>query len=63
MVQSVNTNEGAPIARRSLNRTVTADLAKESAALEALQIRQQLGAQSLAIANQAPHILLSLFRQ
>ena len=41
---------------------VDADLAKESAKLQSLQIRQQLGTQSLSIANQAPQSLLSLFR-
>lgn len=41
---------------------VDADLAKESAKLQALQIRQQLGTQTLSIANQAPQILLSLFK-
>ena len=41
---------------------VDADLAKESAKLQALQIKQQLGTQSLSIANQAPQSLLSLFR-
>lgn len=40
---------------------IDADLAKESARLQALQIRQQLGTQSLSIANQAPQSLLSLF--
>jgi flagellin len=41
---------------------VDADLAKESAKLQSLQIRQQLGTQTLSIANSAPDILLSLFR-
>ena len=41
---------------------VDADLAKESAKLQSLQIRQQLGTQALSIANQAPQSLLSLFR-
>lgn len=41
---------------------VDADLAKESAKLQSLQIRQQLGTQALSIANQAPSTLLSLFR-
>ncbi len=41
---------------------VDADLAKESAQLQALQIRQQLGTQSLALANQSPAALLSLFK-
>jgi flagellin len=41
---------------------VDADLAKESARLQALQVKQQLGAQALSIANQGPQILLSFFR-
>jgi flagellin len=41
---------------------VDADLAKESARLQALQVQQQLGAQALSIANQAPQIILSLFK-
>ncbi len=41
---------------------IDADLAKESARLQSLQIRQQLGTQALSIANQAPQTLLSLFR-
>lgn len=45
-----------------LGALIDADLAKESARLQSLQIRQQLGAQSLGIANQSPQILLSLFR-
>ncbi len=45
-----------------LGAIVDADLAKESAKLQALQIRQQLGTQSLSIANQAPSSLISLFR-
>jgi len=45
-----------------LGALIDADLAKESARLQSLQIRQQLGTQSLGIANQAPQSLLSLFR-
>jgi len=41
---------------------VDADLAKESAKLQSLQTKQQLGVQALGIANQGPQILLSLFR-
>ncbi|RZJ17638.1 MAG: flagellin [Brevundimonas sp.] len=41
---------------------VDADLAKESARLQSLQTKQQLGVQALGIANQTPQILLSLFR-
>jgi flagellin len=41
---------------------VDADLAKESARLQGLQVQQQLGAQALSIANSAPQIILQLFR-
>ncbi len=41
---------------------VDADLARESARLQSLQVRQQLGAQALSIANQAPQIILSFFQ-
>jgi flagellin len=41
---------------------VDADLAKESAKIQALQTKQQLGFQALSIANQGPSSLLSLFR-
>lgn len=41
---------------------VDADLAKESARLQALQVQQQLGAQALSIANEAPQVILSLFQ-
>jgi flagellin len=44
-----------------LGNLIDANLAKESARLQALQIRQQLGGQTLSIANQAPQFLLSLF--
>jgi flagellin len=41
---------------------VDADLAKESAKLQALQTKQQLGVQALSIANQSAGIVLGLFR-
>ena len=41
---------------------VDADMAKESAHLQALQVQQQLGAQALSIANQAPQMILQLFK-
>ena len=41
---------------------VDADLAKESARLQALQTKQQLGIQALSIANSSSSNLLSLFR-
>jgi flagellin len=45
-----------------IGNLVDADLAKESAKLQALQVQQQLGAQALSIANQSPQIVLSLFK-
>ncbi len=45
-----------------IGNLVDADLAKESARLQALQAKQQLGVQSLSIANQSTAILQSLFR-
>ena len=45
-----------------IGNLVDADLAKESAMLQSLQVKQQLGVQALSIANSAPGIALSLFR-
>jgi flagellin len=47
---------------QGIGNLVDADLAKESARLQSLQIKQQLGAQALSIANQAPSLVLSFFR-
>ncbi len=46
----------------SIGNLVDADLAKESANLQALQVKQQLGVQALSIANQAPQSILGFFR-
>jgi flagellin len=45
-----------------IGNLVDADLAKESARLQSLQVKQQLGVQALSIANQAPQSITSLFR-
>jgi len=45
-----------------LGALVDADLAKESSRMKALEARQQLGIQTLSMANQGPASLLSLFR-
>ena len=45
-----------------LGALVDADLTKESAVLQSLQVKQQLGTQALSIANQSPQTLLSLFK-
>ncbi len=48
--------------QNGVGNLVDADLAKESAMLQSLQVKQQLGIQALSIANQAPQVILSLFR-
>jgi flagellin len=45
-----------------IGNLVDADLALESAKLQALQVKQQLGVQALSIANSQPQIILSLFQ-
>ena len=45
-----------------IGNLVDADMAKESAKLQALQTKQQLGIQALSIANQSTSTVLSLFR-
>jgi len=45
-----------------IGNLVDADMATESAHLQSLQVKQQLGVQALSIANQAPQTILSLFR-
>lgn len=45
-----------------LGSIVDADMAVESAKLQALQVKQQLAVQALSIANSAPQVLLSLFQ-
>ena len=46
----------------SIGNLVDADVAAESAKLQALQVKQQLAIKALSIANQAPSLLLSLFQ-
>jgi flagellin len=45
-----------------IGNLVDADMAVESAKLQSLQVKQQLGVQALSIANSTPSITLSLFR-
>jgi len=45
-----------------IGNLVDANLARESANLQSLQVKQQLGLQALSIANRAPGSVLSLFR-
>ncbi len=45
-----------------VGRMVDTDLAAESALIQALQVKQELSASAVSIANSAPQALLSLFR-
>jgi flagellin len=46
---------------QGIGNLVDANMAQESANLQSLQVKQQLGIQALSIANQAPQTILSLF--
>jgi len=56
------TNQLADVIEVGIGNLVDADLATESANLQALQVQQQLGIQALSIANQSPQAILSLFQ-
>ncbi|AQR73621.1 flagellin [Sphingomonas sp. LM7] len=60
--QSTFTSKLSDTIESGIGNLVDADLAKESARLQALQVKQQLGVQALGIANQAPQTITSLFR-
>ena len=47
---------------KGVGQLVDADMNEESARLQALQVKQQLGIQALSIANQGAQSILSLFR-
>jgi flagellin len=47
---------------QGIGNLVDANMASESAKLQSLQVKQQLGVQALSIANQAPQTILGLFR-
>ncbi|WP_138379951.1 flagellin [Luteithermobacter gelatinilyticus] len=61
-IQRTFTNKLADQIEVGIGNLVDADLARESANLQSLQVKQQLGLQALSIANQAPGTVLSLFR-
>ncbi len=60
-VQADFTTKLTDILKAGVGTLVDADLAEESAKLQALQIKQQLGVQALSIANSGPQAILSLF--
>ena len=61
-IQSEFTQQLVDILKEGVGNLVDADLAEESAALQAFQIKQQLGVQALAIANAGPQSILALFQ-
>ena len=52
----------AGLSPNGVGRMVDADLGLESALIQALQVKQELSAQSVSIVNNAPQTLLALFR-
>ncbi|MCF6293837.1 MAG: flagellin [Robiginitomaculum sp.] len=61
-IQSTFVTKLSDATTAGIGNLVDADLAKESAALQALQVKQQLGVQALSIANSAPSLVLGFFR-
>jgi flagellin len=61
-MQKVFVNKLSDTIETGIGNLVDADLAKESAKLQALQVKQQLGLQALSIANQQPSTVVALFR-
>ena len=60
-IQSTFTQKLSDTLTAGIGNLVDANMAQESAKLQALQVKQQLGVQALSIANQAPQTILSLF--
>jgi flagellin len=61
-IQATFTQKLADVLTAGIGNLVDANMAQESAKLQSLQVKQQLGVQALSIANQAPQTILSLFR-
>ena len=61
-IQADFTGKLQDILKQGVGNLVDADLATESANLQAHQIKQQLGVQALSIANAGPQAILALFR-
>jgi flagellin len=60
-IQATFTQKLSDTLTQGLGQLVDANMAQESAMLQSLQVKQQLGVQALSIANQAPQTILSLF--
>ena len=61
-IQSTFVDKLSDALEGGIGNLVDADMAKESAKLQSLQVKQQLGIQALSIANAAPQSILSYFR-
>ena len=61
-VQSQFTSQLVDILKEGVGNLIDANLAEESAKLQALQIKQQLGVQALSIANASPQSILTLLQ-
>jgi len=61
-IQATFTQKLSDTLTSGIGNLVDANMATESARLQSLQVKQQLGVQALSIANQAPQTILSLFR-
>jgi flagellin len=61
-IQATFTQKLSDTLTAGIGNLVDANMAQESAMLQSLQVKQQLGVQALAIANQAPQTILSLFK-
>ena len=60
-IQATFTQKLSDTLTQGIGNLVDANMAQESASLQSLQVKQQLGIQALSIANQAPQAILSLF--
>jgi len=61
-IQATFTQKLSDTLTTGIGNLVDANMADESAQLQSLQVKQQLGVQALSIANQAPQSILSLFQ-
>ncbi|HEY4274303.1 MAG TPA: flagellin [Rhizomicrobium sp.] len=61
-IQATFTQKLSDTLTAGLGNLVDANMADESASLQSLQVKQQLGVQALSIANQSPQTILSLFQ-
>jgi flagellin len=62
-IQNTFTGKLSDTLETGIGNLVDADMARESARVQALQVKQQLGLQTLSIANTAPGAILGLFEQ